>query len=230
MDMCPPDPRTTSVPRRPRTIPIALAILSLALLSGCASDWSRPGPAPTPIGALAPGFVPTPTPTPEATIDPVAGSWDDVRASPGMRVVLLTAGEDAPTRALADAVRGWAGEDQADLRTVTVDGSPIDAIVTALDMRADLIVGVGNDLIDPLTVVSANHLDQQFLVVGAELPEPTANVTAVDWAGASFRGEGNGASSTYDAASFTPERCASAVRAGVAAVLHDLTGIVIWID
>jgi hypothetical protein len=37
-------------------------------------------------------------------------------------------------------------------------------------------------------------------------------------------------SSTYDPATFTPERAARAVRAGVAAVLNGLTGIVIWID
>jgi hypothetical protein len=81
-----------------------------------------------------------------------------------------------------------------------------------------------------LALVTPNHLDQQFLVVGAELAEPTANVTATDWTGASFRGEGLGMSSEYDAATFTPERAARAVRAGVAAVLHHLTGIVIWLD
>lgn len=79
-------------------------------------------------------------------------------------------------------------------------------------------------------MVTPNHLSQPFLVVGAELAEPTGNVTAVDWSGASFRGEGLGASSAYDPASFTAERCAAAIRAGVAAVLNDLTGIVIWLD
>lgn len=67
-------------------------------------------------------------------------------------------------------------------------------------------------------------------MVGAELAEPTHNVTAVDWSGASFRGEGLGASSTYDPASFTADRCAAAIRAGVAAVLNDRTGIVLWLD
>ncbi len=32
---------------------------------------------------------------------------------------------------------------------------------------------------------------------------------------------------TYDPASFTPERAGEALRAGVAAVLHGLTGIVV---
>ena len=52
--------------------------------------------------------------------------------------------------------------------------------------------------------MTANHLDQQFLVLGAELAEPTENVTAADWAGASFRGEGLGMPSSYDPATFTP--------------------------
>ena len=97
-------------------------------------------------------------------------------------------------------------------------------------MSPDLIVSTGNDLVDPLALVTANHLTQPFLVIGAELAEPTQNVTAVDWSGASFRGEGLGMSSTYDPASFTGERCGAAIRAGVAAVLNDLTGIVIWLD
>ena len=150
--------------------------------------------------------------------------------SAGYRVVLHHRGDDKPTRTLAAAVKGWADEEDVDLRTVAVDANPLDAIVKAMKLQPDLIVSAGNDLIDPLATVTANHLDQQFLVVGAEVAEPTENVTAVDWTGASFRGEGLGASSTYDPDSFTPERCGAAVRAGVAAVLHDLTGIVLWID
>ena len=128
------------------------------------------------------------------------------------------------------AVERWAADEDVDLRTVTVEANPLDAIVQAMKLKPDLIVSAGNDLIDPLATVTANHLDQQFLVVGAEVAEPTENVTAVDWTGASFRGEGLGTSSTYDPESFTAERCGAAVRAGVAAVLHDFTGIVLWID
>jgi len=35
-----------------------------------------------------------------------------------------------------------------------------------------------NALVDALALVTASHLDQKFLVVGAQLPEPTVNVTA----------------------------------------------------
>jgi hypothetical protein len=210
---------------------VATVALISALLAGCAGDsWDQPHAEPTPIGSLGAGFEPSTAPSPEATIMPSPGSWDDVRPSPGYRVVLLTAGDDEPTLALVAAVREWADDEGVDLRTVTADGDLIDGIVRAIDLNPDLIVSAGNDLIDPLALVTASHLDQQFLVVGAEVAEPTHNVTAVDWTGASFRGEGLGTSSTDHPDSFTAERCAAAIRAGVAAVLHDLTGIVLWID
>ncbi|MFC6354919.1 hypothetical protein ACFQB0_02160 [Luethyella okanaganae] len=210
---------------------LATTVLTAALLAGCAGDpWAESHPKPVAVGTIGAGFVPLSPPAPESTIKPSPGSWDEVHPSPGYRVVLLSAGDDAPTRTLIAEVRGWAAAERVDLRTVATDGGLIERIVQALELKPDLIVSVGNDLIDPLATVTASHLDQQFLVVGAEVAEPTHNVTAVDWTGASFRGEGLGASSNYDPASFTAERCAAAVRAGVAAVLHDLTGIVLWID
>ncbi len=57
-----------------------------------------------------------------------------------------------------------------------------------------------------------------------------ARATAADWTGASFRGEGLGMPDGYDPATFTHERATRAVRAGVAAVLNGITGIVIRLD
>jgi hypothetical protein len=213
----------------------ATLAVAAALVTGCGSgdDWSQPHPKPTPVGDFGPGFVdPSSAPTPEATITPEPGSWDAVHPSKGYRVVLLAAGDDTPTKTLVTAVEGWAHDEQVDLRTLRTDGSGdlVPTIVKALEMGPDLIVAAGNDLVDPLALVTASHLAQQFLVLGAEVAEPTHNVTAVDWTGASFRGEGLGASSTYDATSFTADRCAASIRAGVAAVLNELTGIVIWLD
>jgi hypothetical protein len=212
-----------------------LAAAALLLLSGCGSDddWSEPHAAPTPVGDLGPGFVdPAAPPTPEATITPAPGSWDDVHPSEGYRVVLVTAGDDSQTETLVDAVNAWAQDEDVSLKTLTATDplKYIPIIDKAITMKPDLVVSAGNDLIDPMTTVSAHFLDQQILVVGAELAEPTDNVTAADWAGASFRGAELGMSSAYDPASFTPERAARAVRAGVAAVLHGWTGIVIWLD
>jgi hypothetical protein len=202
------------------------------LLIGCgADDWSEPHAKPTAIGALAPGFVdPAAPPAPEATITPRPGSWDGVHPSKGYRVVLLTAGEDRATRTLAGAVREWAEQEDASLKTVTAGEPLVASIRRAIDLKPDLVISTGNALVDPLALVTANHLDQQFLVLGAELAEPTANVTAADWLGASFRGEGLGMPSAYDPASFTRERATRAIRAGVAAVLNGITGIVVRLN
>ncbi|MFJ9346561.1 hypothetical protein [Streptomyces sp. NPDC101237] len=214
---------------------VAALAAAVTLVTGCGSgdDWSRPHASPTPVGTLGAGFTdPSAPPTPEATVTPRPGSWDGVHPPEGYRVVLLTSGEDRPTRTLVTAVRSWAEEEHVDLRTVTAahPSELLPKVTESLGMGADLIVGAGNDLIDPLATVTPSRLSQRFLVVGAELAEPTANVTSVDWSGASFRGEGLGMSSTYDPSSFTAARCAAAVRAGVAAVLSDLTGIVVWLD
>jgi len=219
--------------RRAGTLTAAAAIA--ILVSGCNSgdDWSRPHAQPSPIGTLARGFTdPTASPAPEATITPRAGSWDAVHPSRGYRVVLLTAGNDPQTKTLVTGVTQWAKAEHVSLETITAKGPHqlIPRISTAVALAPDLIISAGNDLVDPMSLVTPNHLDQQFLVVGGELAEPTANVTAADWTGASFRGEGLGMSSTYDPDSFTPERAAAAVRAGVASVLNGLTGIVIWLD
>ncbi|MFQ3560665.1 hypothetical protein QZN11_28310 [Streptomyces gramineus] len=220
-----------------RTPLSALAALTaaVALVTGCGSgdDWSRPHASPSPVGTLGAGFTdPSAPPTPEATVTPRPGSWDGVHPPEGYRVVLLTSGDDRPTSTLVQAVRSWAEEEHVDLRTMTAEhpAELLPTVTDALGLGADLIVSAGNDLVDPLATVTPSHLSQRFLVVGAELAEPTANVTSVDWSGASFRGEGLGMSSTYDPSSFTAARCAAAVRAGVAAVLSDLTGIVVWLD
>jgi hypothetical protein len=207
-------------------------LLAAVLAGGCGSgDWSQPHAKPVPVGTLGPGFVDG-RPPPEATITPRAGSWDGVHPSKGYRVVLLTAGEDAPARTLAAAVVKWAEQEDVSLKTVTAAdaGQFVPSIRRAMDFKPDLIISAGNGLVDPLALVTASHLDQQFLLIGAELAEPTVNVTAADWTGASFRGEGLGLPSAYDPATFTHERATRAIRAGVAAVLTGFTGIVIRLD
>lgn len=221
--------------RRRSLLAIATAALALALAAGCGSssdDWSGPHARPTAVGALGAGFIdPKKPPAPEATVTPRPGSWNAVRPSKDYRVVLLRAGADRATQTLATAVTGWADQVHAELKTVTAahSGDLITAITKAINLRPDLIISVGNSLVDPLAIATANHLDQQFLTVGSEVAEPTANVTAADWTGASFRGEGLGLPNAYNPASFTPDRAGRAVRAGVAAVLHGITGVVLRI-
>jgi hypothetical protein len=220
---------------RRRAIGLLAAAVLTTILAGCGSgdDWSRPHPEPTARGVLKAGFSnPTATPAPESTITPSPGSWDDVHPPKDYRVVLLTAGSETPTKTLTTAVTAWADDEDVDLRTIAAGAGDdlVPSITKAIGMHPDLIISAGNDLIDPLTVVSASQLGQQFLTIGAEVAEPTGNVTAVDWTGGSFRGEGLEASSPYDPATFTPERSAAAIRAGAAAVLNEFTGIVIWLD
>jgi hypothetical protein len=208
--------------------------VTAVLVCACGSDdWSEPHAKPIPVGTLGPGFVdPAKPPAPEATVTPRPGSWDGVHPPKGYRVVLLTAGEDAPAKTLAHAVTEWAEQEDVSLKTVTAADAHqlILSITKAMELKPDLIISAGNALVDPLALVTANHLDQQFLVLGAELAEPTVNVTAADWTGASFRGEGLGLPSKYDPATFTRERATRAVRAGVAAVLTGWTGIVLRLD
>ena len=220
-------------------LPVALT-LGAALLSGCGSDaghgFPEPPRAPQAVGTLGTGFWdPSDPPAPEATLTPSPGSWDHVHPRPGYRVALVVdavpAGAVAQTTVLRDAVRSWArsvGARLTELSARTADAY-VARIQAAIDTVPDLVISVGNGLVDPMALVTASNLETQFLLVGAELAEPTGNVTAADWVGAMFRGEGLGVPEGYDPASFTAERAGRAVRAGVAAVLTGHTGIVVQV-
>ena len=223
--------------RRRRVAALVAGSTLAIIVSGCIfskKNSSESRAERRPIGALGPGFIdPAAPPPPEGTIRPKPGSWDAVHPPRGYRVVLLTAGDDHPTTTLVTAVRQWANAEHVRLKTVAVTEPRrfVDGIVEAMDLRPDLVICAGNALVDALALVTASYLDQQFLVVGAQLPEPTVNVTAAIWRGASSRGgEVADTASSFDPDAFTRERAGAAIRAGVASVLSDLTGIVIWLD
>jgi hypothetical protein len=221
----------------PRRVAALIAAATLGVLfSGWVSsgDSSGPGAKRRPIGILGVGFIdPAAPPPPEGMIRPKPGSWDAVHPPRGYRVVLLTAGDDRPTTTLVAAVKQWANAEDVRIQTVAVTEPDVvvDGIVEAMDLRPDMVICAGNALVDALALVTASHLDQQFLVVGAQLPEPTVNVTAAVWHGASSRGrEVPNTASSFDPDAFTPEHADAAIRAGVASVLSEFTGIVIWVD
>ncbi len=98
-------PRTAPLSRRTislrsrRAYAIFVTVATAMLAGGCASgdDWSTPHAKPVAVGTLGAGFIdPTAPPTPESTITPRPGSWDAVHPPKDYRVVLLTAGDDAP--------------------------------------------------------------------------------------------------------------------------------------
>ena len=221
---------------RLQRVAAVIAAATLVVVSGWASsgDSSELDANRRPIGALGPGFIdPAAPPPPEGMIRPRPGSWDAVRPPRGYRVILLTAGNDHPTTTLVTAVKQWANAEHVRLETVGVTEPyrVVDGIVEAMDRRPDLVICAGNALVDALALVTASHLGQQFLVVGAQLPEPTVNVTAAIWRGASSRGrEVPNTALSFDPDAFTPEHAGAAIRAGVASVLSDVTGIVIWLD
>lgn len=194
-------------------------------------------------GTLTDGFAdPSAPPAPEATFSPSPGSWDGAHPPRGYRVVLLSSGEvdadgdgedgeAAAPRTLIDAVDRWADTEGVTVTRVQPRSSSevLDTVLAAVAEEPDLVISVGNDMVDPVAAITPSALHQQFLVLGAEIAEPTSNVTAADWTGAGFRGEGLGAASHHDPTTFTAERAGRALRAGVAAVLHGFNGTVVWV-
>jgi len=213
-----------------------IAAALTVLVSGCAApeDAPTPGAERRSIGTLGSGFIDLAAPAaPESTIRPRPGSWDEVHPPRGYRVVLLTTGNDAATTTLVTGVKDWARAEHVTLESV-VAKEPylyVNSIVEAMNLRPELIICAGHGLVDALALVTASHLNQQFLVLGAQLPEPTVNVTAAIWQGASSRGrEVPDTASSFDPNAFTSRQVNTAIRAGVASVLNDITGIVISLD
>jgi hypothetical protein len=230
-----------------RRVVVVLPVLLLAsVLGGCSSDASGPSATPTDgvydpnlshhpttYGTVGPGYPePSDPPPPAGTFTPSPGAWTDVHPPDGFRLSVVAAAADPQAAVLVAAVRSWASEESVDVDVIDVD-RPADNLAdlsTAIRAEPDLIVSAGDSLIDAMALVTASAPRQRFLILGGEIPEPTVNVTAVDWLGAGFRGEGLGLPTTHDPASFTPERADRAIRAGVAAELTNWSGFVVWIS
>ena len=220
---------------RTRVATVAVVMAVAATLAGCSVGAPAAQPGPTPaslagIGPLGDGYLGSnPTPSPEATVSPERGSWDGVVAPEGYRVVLISSGDDAATQTVAASVRRWADAGSIDLDELQAahDDEVDEHLRAAVESRPDLVIGAGDGVVDVFTLLTPKYLDQPFLMIGVELPEPTENVSSVIWPGAAYRGSGVGTSGDVDPASFTPERADEAVAAGVAGVLHGLGGIVV---
>lgn len=190
----------------------ASALVVLAVLTGCAAVPSVTG--------LTGGIS---SPAPEATVTPAPGSWDEVAVPSGLDLVAITTGESAPIERALDA---WAGEHQARVEIVrATDADGVEAALVAA-VGADVVVGLGPGVVDAFALSTPQFLDQQFAVVGAQLAEPTENVTAVVWEGASFRGTGISEDGSADG-TVSAARAGDAVSAALAAVAAGVRGVVL---
>jgi hypothetical protein len=225
----------------------AIVVAGVAVLWGTrtdAMDWSSAHRHPHAEGHLDPGFH-----APgvhdfysSQVVQPDPETWTKVRPSGDYRVLVLAAGKDRSTpqdpqvAILVAAVQKWAkAEDRVKLK-VRYLSDPRSFIQELDDAarkdHADLIVTAGNRLVDPVAAVSANYAGenpQQFLVLGAEVAEPTVNIAATDWTGSAYLGEGLQESLSYDPAAVTAPRAYAALRAGVAAVLSGYRSVIVRI-
>ena len=223
---------------------VAAATLVVFLTRTDDMDWSSSHEAPHAEGQLDPGFH---APDVDAyyasqAINPDPETWSKVRPSSDYRVLLLATGKDDHTAydpqvaILVTAVKKWADDEsrvKLKIRYLSDSEHFIQSIDdAAIHDNADLIITAGNSLVEPVAVVSANHAGydpQQFLVLGAEVAEPTTNIAATDWDGSAYIGEGLDQSLYYDPGAVTAPRAYAALRAGTAAVLSGYTSVIVRI-
>jgi basic membrane protein A len=95
-------------------------------------------------------------------------------------VVITTAGPDDPfTESALSGAREVAPSMRAELEIVETTPERLAADVQdAVDAEPALIIGVGPLAVDAFDPAAAANLDQQFILVGGEAAEPTANLTA----------------------------------------------------
>jgi len=209
---------------------IAVSAIAMLALAGCSTvpaSTAADEPAVS-VAALGEGFLgDAGTPSPGATIVPETGSWNGVTPPAGYRAILLATDGDPASDAVTASVEDWAERSGVELTVMTATDTidMDDRFDEAVAATPDLVIGAGGGAVDTFAYLTSQSLAQQFLVVGAQLAEPTDNVTAVIWPGATFRGTNLGEPETD--AEGASEYASDAVDAGVASIVNGLTGIVI---
>lgn len=206
-----------------RKSPLATFVVIVAtVLTGCsAPSGGNETVSPTPRAARVAGDTVTAT-APQSPPD--LSGWN---------VTLVTPSQDSGAARLASGVRDAIRVSGGTVAEV-VAASGLDGVRTAVDeavgQRPDVIVGVGENTVDVLTIVTAGLLNQQFLVVGAQLAEPTENVTSVVWPGATSRGSNEPPDGALSPDALTSENAYAATQAGFDSILSDTTGVVIHLE
>lgn len=207
-------PSAVERPSRVRRHIIGLVVTAAALAAGC---------APTPEAVREPTVT-----APGATLAP-AGVASEQPLPQGLRIVLITTG--AVSGPVSAGVTDWAEATRAVVQQLPSAPDRMDAdLLLALDEAPDLIVAAGAEVVDLIAFQSPQYLEQPFLLLGGQLAEPTANVTAVIWPGADFRGAGGDDLAGLDPATFTPDRITRALDAGTRTVLDGSDGYVLDLD
>ncbi|MBA8817183.1 hypothetical protein FHX48_002281 [Microbacterium halimionae] len=210
----------------PRSLVPGLAALALSsALVGCTASFAPETTAST--TAFADDVVPEPGRTIEAA--EIDANTDTSLTGYRIAVVnVASAGSDA----MLDGVVAFAEEKNADVEIFdAADGDDVaGAVGDAIAAHPDLVVGLGESVVDTFSFETAQVLYQQFLILGAQVAEPTANVTAVIWEGATSRGSAASADGDLNGANVTAEFSRSVVGVGVASIEYGVTGVIVAVD
>lgn len=128
-----------------------LAIIGIIALAGCSS--------PTPTSA--------PNPESRPTIDLIFITPSPAEAGSYLESAIADVTAVAADR--GESIEVYASADYADIQ-VQVDN--------ALAAKPGVIVGIGAEVSSKFDFAAASNLDQQFVILDAQAPEPTANLTA----------------------------------------------------
>lgn len=199
-------------------------------LTGCSGGGSTSSQPPAPVAsssAAGESAVVLPEPGRTIEVEPVSAptEWTGLRLA-----VVVPVGSPSADR-LRKAVSDAASARGASVEEIVAAAPGIDALGAAFEAAVatdpDLVVGLGGAASDVFGFETPKHLDRQFLIVGAQVAEPTANVTAVIWEGATSRGSSAAADGALEDDASTLSRGEEALAAGVESVRAGITGVVL---
>lgn len=201
---------TAAVPTNPRSVSRAgalalIVVLGLALTACVAETDDAP-------------------PAPGRTIEASPPAMEDLGE---YRIAVVVPDDSDESQTLLAATREFAagsGAELVEFRAAAAGDDPVgDAFEAAAGAEADVVVGLGEGVIDVFDFETAKLLDQEFLIVGGQLAEPTKNVTAVIWPGATSR-------EPVDEESVTVPRGRDALGTGVDSIRSGVTGTVLRLE
>lgn len=181
-----------------------MAALALTLVA-CVSDGST---------TSASGVAPAPGRTIEATPS-------SVMDLAGYRIAVVVPDGSGALLAAAREFAERSGAELLEFAAPAASDDPVgEALAKAVGSGADVVVGLGEGVVGVFDFETGKILDQQVLVVGGQLAEPTENVTAVIWPGATAR-------EPADDESVTVARGMDALATGIASIRAGETGVVL---